>query len=146
MKPSIKYFLIAVVAWFIVDFTTTSAIADLGYYTIYMPGILLFYFGYPLIFSLLIYKFKLKEKGLFISMLIGIFVVEIVFTGNALFLQFPLVILLIPISLAYYSMVTFVPYWIVKNKIKKYKGWFKATLIIYIIGSVLNLITQLKVG
>lgn len=146
MKPSLKYFLISVIAWFVVDFTTTAAIADLTYYAKYMPGLLLFYLGYPLIFSLLIYKYKLKEKGLFISMILGIITVEIILSGNMLFFSFPLVILLIPISLAYYSMVTFIPYWIVEKKIKKYKGWFNTIIIIYIIGSLLNLITQLKGG
>jgi len=141
MKNPIKYFLTAVLAWVIVDFTTTEAIANLGYYAKYMPALLFFYIGYPLVFSLLIYKYKLKTKGLFIAMLIGIILVEIVFSNNLLFFKFPLVLLLIPISLAYYSVVTFVPLWIVEKKKNK---WFVITIVIWIIGSLLNLLTQLK--
>ena len=143
MKNPIKYFLIAVLAWFIVDFTTTEAIANLNYYTKYMPMLLLFYLGYPLVFTLLIYKYKLKTKGLFIAMLIGIILVEIVFSNNLLFFKFPLVLLLIPISLAYYSMITFVPLWIVEKKKNK---WFIITLIIWVLGSLLNLINQIKIN
>ena len=145
MKNWLKYFLLAFLAWIIVDFTTTAAIGNpSSYYSTYMPALLIFYLGYPLIFSLLIYKFKLKPKKLFISMIIGIILVEIIFSGNTLFFSFPLLLLIIPISLAYYSMVTFVPLWITEKKLKQNKKWFIVILIIYIIGSLLNLLTQLN--
>ena len=144
MKNWLKYFLIAVLAWVIVDFTTTSAIADLSYYATYMPALLIFYLGYPLIFTLLIYKFKLKNKGLLIGMIIGIILVEIVFSGNIMFFSFPLFLLTIPLALAYYSMVTFVPKWIVEKEIKKNKKIFILITVLWIIGTFLNLITQLK--
>ena len=144
MKNWLKYFLLSVLVWFIVDFTTTEAIANLGYYAKYMPAILIFYIGYPVIFTLLIYKFKLKTKGLFIAMLIGIILVEIVFSGNTLFFAFPLFLLIIPLALAYYAMVTFVPLWITEKRLKKNKKWFIIVLVLFIIGSLLNLVNQIK--
>ena len=65
MQGWLRYFSLAVLAWVIVDFTTTAAIGNpLAYYSKYMPALLLFYLGYPLVFSYLIYGLKLRKKGL----------------------------------------------------------------------------------
>ena len=145
MKNWVKYFLYSVLAWFIVDFTTTNAIANASeYYSAYMPTLLIFYMGLPLIFSLLIYKFNFKSKGIFIATIISIILVEIIFTGNQILLAFQIMFLTIPLALAYYSMLTFVPWWIVEGKIKENKKWFLITLSIYIFGTLLNILIHLS--
>ncbi len=145
MKNWLKYLLFSVLAWFIVDFTTTKAILNPNeYYSTFMPSLLIFYIGYPLIFTFLIYKLRFKTRYLLFSMLIGIIVIEILFSGNTLFFKFPLLLFIIPISLAYYSIVTFIPFWIAEKKLKDNRKLSILILIIYILGSLFNLLTQLK--
>src|SRR5579862_1820225 len=118
VRDWLRYFCIGVLAWVIVDFTTTAAIANpLAYYSKYFPALLIFYIGYPLVFSALIYKSRLGTKGLFLAMIAGIVVVEIVLTHNTLLLTPPICLIAIPISLAHYGMVTFMPMWIAKGTI-----------------------------
>ncbi len=70
MHAWLKYFFTAVLPWVIVDFTTTAAIAEPArYYSKYMPAILVFYLGYPLVFCLLIYGFRLEGWALVLAML-----------------------------------------------------------------------------
>jgi len=131
------YFLLGIVFWFIIDFTTTEAIRDPNlYYSTYMPALLIFYIGYPLVFSLLIYKFKLNNIILFIGVLIGIFIVEILFTHNALLFTFPIMLLAIPAAIAIYSLLTFVPKWIVDGEIKDNKWKLIIMIVIYILISL----------
>jgi hypothetical protein len=110
IRDAIHYFVLALLAWLVVDFTTTPAVGNpRGYYSKYMPALLLFYIGYPLVFSALIYGLRLGAKGLFLAMLAGLLVVEIVFTHDALLYTFPICLLAIPIGLAHYAMVSFMP-------------------------------------
>lgn len=121
MKKAISYFVIAVLFWFAVDFSTTEAVRNpAGYYGTYMPALLFFYIGSPLLFSFLIYRFKLDTKWLFGATLVTIFIVEILFTHNALLYTFPLLFLTIPVAISIYSMLTFVPKWLVEGKIKEH--------------------------
>ncbi len=142
-----RYFLIAVLAWGIVDFTTTPAIAHPGaYYGKYMPALLVFYIGYPLVFSALRYRFGLGARGLFLAMIAGIVLVEIVFTHNLLLLTFPICLLAIPISLGHYGMVTFMPLWIAERTAGQNKKWVVATVTLWGIGVLLNILTQFGRG
>ena len=54
-------------------------------------------------------------------MLMVLFIVEIVFTGNVMILTFPLMLVMIPISLGMYSFIIYVPGWIVDNRLKENK-------------------------
>jgi hypothetical protein len=138
-----KYFLLAVLAWLIVDFTTTEAIGNPhGYYSKYMPALLIFYLGYPLVFAALRYKLLLGPKGLFAAMLGGIVVVEIVFTQNALMYTLPICLLAIPISLGHYGMVTFMPMWLTEGTLSRNKKWAAATITVFAAGVILNILTQ----
>ena len=140
MNNSIKYFLTAVLFWFVVDFTTTEAIKNPShYYSIFMPALLIFYIGYPLVFSLLFYKFKLNNKLLFIATLMGIIIVEILFTHNTLLYTFPIMILTIPVAISIYGLITFVPKWIVEGKIKNNKVKLIIMIIIYVLISLATL-------
>jgi hypothetical protein len=140
-----RYFLLAVLAWVIVDFTTTAAIRHpRQYYTTYMPALLFFYLGYPLVFSVLIYQLKLSKRGLFLAMLVGIVVVEIIFTHNALLFTLPVCLIAIPISLAHYSMVSFMPWWIAEQTVNENRKWAAATLLVWAVGVLLNILTQYR--
>ncbi len=138
-----RYFALAVLAWVIVDFTTTAAIGNpVAYYSKYMPALLFFYVGYPLVFSLLIYGLKFGQRGLFLAMIAGIVVVEIIFTRNMLLLTLPICLLAIPISLGHYAMVSLMPLWITEGTLRENRTWATATLVVYAIGVILNLLTQ----
>jgi len=139
MKNYLKYILLGIVFWAVVDFTTTGAIRNpAGYYLTYMPALLIFYIGYPLIFSLLIYKFRLSNRWLFLAALVGAFVVEVVFTQNALLFTFPIMLLAIPLAVSIYSFLTFVPKWIIEKNIKD-KKW--KTIVLTAIWVLLSIIT-----
>lgn len=143
MQRWLKYFVIAVLAWAMVDFTTTAAIGHpRAYYSSFMPALLLFYIGYPLTFSALIYKFRLTSTALFLAMIVGIVVVEVVFTHNMLLLTWPVCLLAIPISLGHYAMVTFMPLWIAEGTMKENRKWVIATLGLWALGVLLNVLTQ----
>jgi hypothetical protein len=138
-----RYFVIAVLAWLIVDFTTTPAVANpRAYYSKYMPALLLFYIGYPLIFSALIYGLRLGNKGLFAAMLAGIVMVEIVFSHNMLLLTLPICLLAIPISLGHYGMVSFMPMWLAEGTLRQNRKAAIGTVAVWAVGSLLNILTQ----
>jgi hypothetical protein len=140
---SFKYFLLAVLAWMIVDFTTTAAIGNpLAYYSTWMPALLVFYVGYPFVFTALIYKFKLGSRALLLAMIAGIFVVEIVAAHNMLLVTLPVCLLAIPISLGHYGMVTFMPMWIAERTIGQHRKLALATLVVWAVGVLLNILTQ----
>ncbi len=143
MQAWLKYFVGAVLAWVVVDFTTTAAIGEPArYYSKYMPALLVFYLGYPLVFCVLIYGFGLGGRGLFLAMLAGIAVVELCFVRNRLLLTPPICLLAIPISLGHYGMVTFLPKWVVERSFRKNRKWAAATLSAWGLGVLLNILTQ----
>jgi len=142
MKNWLKYLLLSIIAWLIVDFTTTQAIANLSYYPTHMPALLIFYIGLPLIFAFLIYKVKISNKILILAMIIEIILVELVLSGNVMLIQFPLFLIAIPLALAYYSIVTILPFWIVENKIKENKKIVILIGVVWLIGFLLNIASQ----
>lgn len=135
-----KYFLSGTAFWFVVDFTTTEAIRNPSkYYSMFMPTLLIFYVGFPLIFSLLIYKFKVNNKLLLIATLVEIFVVEIVFAHNVLLYTFPFMLFAIPVAISIYSFITFVPKWIVDRTIQNNKWKLLIMTIVWIFVSLATL-------
>ena len=138
-----RYLVLAVLAWVIVDFTTTAAILNpRDYYSRYMPTLLIFYLGYPLVFCALRYRFKLGAMGMFLAMIAGIVVVEIVCTHNILLFTAPICLVAIPISLAHYGMVTFMPLWIAEGTVGRNRKWAAGTLAVWGVGVLLNILTQ----
>ena len=141
MSKLLKYFIIGIIFWFVVDFTTTEAIRNpCFYYSTYMPTLLIFYIGYPLIFSFLIYKFNFIGKKLFIAALIGAFIVEVVFTHNPLLITFPLMLIGIPVAVSIYSFITYVPKWIVDGEIKNNKCKLVIMVTVYLLISLASLL------
>ena len=107
-----------------------------------MPLIWGFYIGYPLIFAHLIYRKKWGGRRLLSAMLIGAFTVEIIFTNNSLLYTFPLMIVMIPIAIAIYTVVTYLPKWIVEGSLKQ--NWKTITIIglTYLTVAILNYATN----
>jgi len=140
MNKTLKYFLLGTLFWFVVDFTTTEAIKNpVDYYSIFMPTLLIFYLGCPLVFSLLIYKFKLSNKMLFAATLVEILIVEILFTNNSLLYTFPIMLLTIPLAISIYSFLAFVPKWIIDNELKKNKWKLIIMVAVYFLISLATL-------
>jgi hypothetical protein len=143
MQAWLKYFLCAVLAWVVVDFTTTAAIAHPArYYSTYMPALVFFYLGYPLLSCVLIYACGLAGWRLFLAMLGGIAVVEIGFAHNTLLVTLPICLLAIPISLGHYGMVTFMPKWLAEHSLRKNRRWAAATVGTWGLGVLINIVTQ----
>ena len=101
-----------------------------------MPEIWLFYVGYPLVFAFLIYKRKWSDKRVFLATLVGAFLVEVAFAGNKLLFTFPIMLIGIPIAVSIYSLLTFVPKWIVENKIGQNKRKLILMVIVWILVSI----------
>lgn len=143
----VRYFLLAVAAWFLVDFTTTAAIAHpRPYYSTYMPALLIFYLGYPLLFTGLIYGLKWGNRGILLAMIVGIVVVEILCTHNALMYTLPICLIAIPLSLGHYSMVTFLPWWIAERTLNQNRKWAIAIVAVWAFGVFLNILSQFGHG
>ncbi len=109
------YFLLGVLLWVIVDWGTAGGFRP-AYFTKFGPALLLFYIGYPALFTILIYVFRWGEKMLFAATLAAIFVVEVLFTGNPLLISFPQLLLGIPLAVMVYAPLTYFPLWIIHGQ------------------------------
>jgi hypothetical protein len=118
LPKSWQYFLLGVLLWTIVDFGTAGGFR-ITYFQKYGLTLLLFYVGYPLLFSVLIFKLRWSESRLFLATLITIFIIEIIFTRNPLLMTFPALIWGIPLAIMIYTPLTFFPLWIVRKEIAK---------------------------
>ncbi|MGD2249329.1 MAG: hypothetical protein PVF58_13055 [Candidatus Methanofastidiosia archaeon] len=144
MNNPLKYFIVGVIFWFLVDFTTTEAIRNPGfYYSVYMPALLIFYIGYPLLFSFLIYKFNFEGKKLLITTLIAAFFLEAVVFQNPLLTTFPMLFIGIPAAISLYGFITYGPKWIVNGEIKNNKGKLTIMILVYVL---ISLATVLGTG
>lgn len=129
MRRAISYFLLGTLLWVIVDCTTTGAIKNPSeYYSTYMPTILIFYLGYPLVFSILIYRYKLAERYLFIATIVSMLIIEVAFTHNPALFSFPLLLLGIPSAVAIYCLLTFLPKWVIEHEVRDNIG--KTTIMV----------------
>ena len=113
-----KYLLSGVAIWVIVDYTTAFN-PDNARWGQHMPDIWLFYIGYPLIFAYLIYMRKWDNKRLIGSMIVLAFIIEVILSNNSLLYTFPIMLIMNPVAVAIYSLVTFVPKWFTENTITR---------------------------
>ncbi len=135
MKRFATYFLVGTILWVVVDWTTAFN-PDFERWLSHMPEIWLFYVGYPLVFAFLIYKRRWSDGRVFLATLVGAFLVEVVFTGNELLYTFPIMLIGIPIAVSIYGSLTFVPKWIVENKIRQNKRKLILMIIVWILVSI----------
>ena len=143
MKKFWKYFLLAVLAWVLMEITTAMSFDFQRWFT-YWPGIWLIYLGLPLIFAFLIYKRNFGDWKLFLAMIIEIFIVEIVFTRNALLYTFPIMLIMIPIAICIYAFITYIPLWFVENKLKENKWKIGILVIVWVIVTILAYASKLE--
>jgi len=83
-----KYFFIGVLLWVIVDWGTAGGFRP-AYFEKFGPSLLVFYLGYPAVFTILVFIFHWGDRLLFLATLAAIFIIEVVFTENPLLMSFP---------------------------------------------------------
>jgi hypothetical protein len=114
------YFLLCFLLWVVVDLGTAGGFR-LSYLARYMPALLIFYIGYPLVFTFLVFRRHLGGRGLFVATLVAILVVEAVFTGNPWIVAFPLCLVGIPLAIAVYAPLTYFPLWAVRGELGRHR-------------------------
>ncbi|MDF1557525.1 MAG: hypothetical protein P1P80_05015 [ANME-2 cluster archaeon] len=143
MKDIVKYFILSVVFWIVVDYSTAFN-PNFQDWLNYMPEIWFFYIGYPLIFTYVIYKKRWDTRRIFYAMLIGTFVVEVVLSQNALLYTFPIMLIMIPIAVCIYSFITFVPKWMVENRLTENKKKTIILILVWVMVAFLSYITRIN--
>lgn len=141
MNDFSKYFILGMLFWVVVDYSTAFN-PNFQVWLNYMPEIWLFYIGYPLVFAYLIYKKMWDKDRIFYSMLIAAFVVEVVLSHNALLYTFPIMLVMIPIAVCIYGFITFVPKWIVENRVIENKKTTILFTLVWIVVSILSFVTR----
>lgn len=132
-----QYFFMGVLLWVIVDFGTAGGFR-ISYFETYGPTLLLFYIGYPFLFSIFIFKLHWDECRLFLATLAAIFFVEILFTRNPLLMTFPALLLGIPLAVMVYVPLTYFPLWFVRKEMTKHKVLILALTFVEFIVMVLT--------
>ena len=132
-----KYLLAGVVTWVVVDFSTAFN-PDVQRWLDHMPLIWVFYVGYPLVFAHLIYNRRWSDRSIFLAMIAGGFFVEIVCSNNSLLYTYPIMLAMIPVALAIYGVVMFIPKWLVEGELKARWRTTAFLLTVYFIVAVLN--------
>ncbi len=120
LPKSWKYFLLSFLLWVFVDFGTAGGFR-ISYFETYGGTLLLFYLGYPLIFTFLIFNRGWSEQRLILATLVSIFIVEVIFTRNPLLMTFPALLFGIPLAIMVYIPLTFFPLWIVRQELRHHK-------------------------
>ena len=143
MRPFFKYLLSGVSIWVLVDYTTAFN-PNLARWIQHMPDIWLFYIGYPLLFAYLIYVRNWNDKRLFGSMLVLAFIIEVVLSKNSLLYTFPLLLIMNPVAVAIYSLVTFMPKWFTENEITRNRKTVAILVVAWITVSILNYVTNIN--
>ncbi len=143
MRPFLKYLLSGVFIWVLVDFTTAFN-PDTTRWIQHMPDIWLFYIGYPSIFAYLIYIRNWSNRQLFGSMLFLAFIIEVILSINSLLYTFPIMLIMIPVAVAIYSWVTFMPKWFTENEISRNRMAVFILVVVWIIVSILNYVTNIN--
>jgi hypothetical protein len=126
-----------------VDYTTAFN-PDTARWIQHMPDIWVFYVGYPLIFAYLIYVRNWNNKQLFSSMLVLAFIIEVILTKNSLLYTFPILLIMNPIAVTIYSLVTFMPKWFTENEITRNRNAVAILVVVWIIVSILNYVTNIN--
>jgi len=98
----------------VVDWGTAGGFR-IAYFQKYGLTLLLFYLGYPLAFSVLIFRLRWSERRLFLATLAAIFIVEVVCVRNPLLMTFPALLVGIPLAVAIYAPLTYFPLWFIRR-------------------------------
>ena len=145
MRSFLRYLLSGVSIWVLVDYTTAFN-PDTARWIQHMPDIWLFYIGYPLIFAYLIYVRSWNDRQLFSSMLVLAFIIEVILTKNSLLYTFPMLLIMNPVAVVIYSLVTFVPKWHTENEITRNRNSVVILVVVWIVVSILNYATNVNLA
>ena len=120
-----------------VDYTTVFN-PDWQRWLTYMPEVWLFYCGYPLLFTLLIYKAGWRGWRLSLAVLLSGLLLEVIIFDNPLFDPFPFNLLMFPLTFAIYAFIIFVPLWIVEGHMRRHKGWIITLTLVWFLVALLT--------
>ena len=127
----------------LVDYTTAFN-PDTARWIQHMPDIWLFYIGYPLIFAYLIYVRSWNDRQLFGSMLVLAFIIEVILSKNSLLFTFPILLIMNPVAIAIYGLVTFVPKWFTDDEIARNRNIVVFLVVVWMGVSILNYATNVN--
>ena len=148
-KEKVKYVLLGFLSWFLVDWATAGG-CRLSYFKVPFIGHflrLIIFLGSPLFLAYLIFDRQYNNKELFLAMLVNLVVVEILITRNSLLYTFPGCMVFIPVAVAIYSLVVFLPLWIIKKKVQKNRGMiFFLSLVLIIVLILISLWRGAKIS
>lgn len=143
-KKQLEYFLLGFLWIFIVDFGTVG-----GFHLVYWQVPLTGHFLRVIVFSLTMFTasyfvFKHNWSGgkLFFLTLIIAFVVEVPISKNVLLYTFPQILWGIPMAIAGYSAVIYLPLWVVKGQIKENNKKALFLLVFIVSVFILSFFTQ----
>jgi len=139
----LKYFIISVIFWIVVDFTTVY-FPDYQIWESNMPGVWVVYLGYPLIFSMVFYKWHLKAIIPIIMMLLFLVLIEVIVVNNPLLLTFPDLLIGIPIAYAIYMLVTYVPKYIVDGEFMRHKYEISTYIVVLLVAWLFTAINRMN--
>ncbi len=140
-----KYVLTGTIAWVVVDFTTAFN-PDVQRWIEHMPLVWVFYIGYPLLFAFLIYRRRWSDRRIALAMLVSAFVIEVFLSDNALLYTFPMMFVMIPVAVAIYCVVTFIPKWLVEGEIRERTKTTFLLVVVWIVVSILNFVTNVNLS
>ena len=137
------YFFLAVLFWVVVDYTTAFN-PNFGDWVAHMPLIWVFCTAYPALFALLIFQRKWSGLRLFAAMIVTASLFEILICKNTLLTTFPilLIMIMIPIAIAIYTWITYVPKWIVEGRVKENKAVTIIVAVVWLAVAVLSYKTR----
>lgn len=75
-------------------------------------------------------------------MLVLGFVIEVILSNNSLLYTFPIMLIMNPVAVAIYSLVTFVPKWFTENEITRNRNAACFLVVVWLIVSLLNYVTN----
>jgi len=128
----VRYVLLGFLLWVIIDLGTAGGFR-LSYFTTYGPLLLVFYLGYPLAFSYLIFRRQWSGWRLFLATVVAIGLIEGVCTRNPFVLSFPLLLAGIPLAICIYAPLTYFPLWIVNHDMRRHKAVVAVSSLVVIV-------------
>jgi hypothetical protein len=136
-----KYFAIAIVVMVIVDFTSTF-FPDFSKWFSYMPAIFVFYLGLPLLFAFFAVRLKFGGWRLLVVAVAAGVVLELVLFHNMMLISFPIMLIALPALVALYSLIAFLPKWIVEGRLRENKGKVAILIIAWLIIAAITFVSN----
>jgi len=142
-KHFLRYLAAGILCWMVVDYTTAFN-PDFQRWLAHMPGIWLFYIGYPLLFSILIFRLRLRGAKLFLVTLFTALLMEILLFHNSLLFTFPIMLVMLPVAVLLYLLITWLPLWIAEGTVKAHRGRLLPLLLNWLLVAFLNYVNTAR--